>query len=254
MTPVVAIGNAAGSAGKTTTAVSLAALAGADRRVLVVDADAQATATQWLGAGPRAVSLGDVLLKQAEPRAAVIETSTPGVWLLPAASRLDGQVKEWERQIGAEQRLRRILDDVAADFDLVLIDLPGQISTMTVAGLVASDKALAVTRPTLKEINGVARFLTAVDEIRDAFARDTPATAGVIVCEVPPPNAGGLYAAAVQLAQETWPDLVGPTVRRSVRVPDSFAAGRPLPAVFPAAPVTADHRLVLDWLTARGIL
>ena len=50
---IIAVGNAAGSAGKTTTVVSLAALyAKAGRKVLVVDADAQANATRWLGVDP----------------------------------------------------------------------------------------------------------------------------------------------------------------------------------------------------------
>jgi chromosome partitioning protein len=254
MTQIIAIGNAAGSAGKTTTAVSLAALMAETRRVLLIDADAQATATRWSGVDPDQVevSIGDVLLRDATAAEAIIETESR-FSLIPATSSLDGQAKEWERHIGAEQRLRRALAEVSDRFDVILIDLPGQISTMTIAGLLASTAAIAVTRPTLKEVAGVSRFILTVAEVSDAFNHPASVEA-VVLCEVPPPNAGHLYRAAADLVRDTWPELVTPEVRRCVRVPDSFAAGQPLPARFPREPVTADYQAVQTWLEDAGIL
>ena len=54
---IIAVANAAGSAGKTTTVVTLAALlAEAGQRVVVVDLDGQANATRWLGVDPRTLA------------------------------------------------------------------------------------------------------------------------------------------------------------------------------------------------------
>ena len=50
---IITVANAAGSAGKTTTVVSLAAhLAERGRRVVVVDLDGQANSTRWFGLEP----------------------------------------------------------------------------------------------------------------------------------------------------------------------------------------------------------
>ena len=64
---VIAVPTAAGSAGKTTTVVSLATILGArGRRVLVIDGDPQATATEWLGVDPDEPQphIGAVLLRR----------------------------------------------------------------------------------------------------------------------------------------------------------------------------------------------
>ena len=65
---VVPVVNQAGSSGKTTTVVTLAALlAQGGARVLVIDLDGQANATTWLGVDPNTVSpsIADVLLRRA---------------------------------------------------------------------------------------------------------------------------------------------------------------------------------------------
>ena len=52
---IITIANQKGGAGKTTIAMSIAgALALRSTKVLVVDADAQGTATQWAGSAPEA--------------------------------------------------------------------------------------------------------------------------------------------------------------------------------------------------------
>lgn len=139
MTKVIAVANASGSAGKTTTVVSLADLLGRTQRVLVVDADAQGTATAWLGHDPYALTatLGDVLLRRTSPESAVLATKVKGVSLLPSNRSLEPATIQLDSAIGPEQRLRLALAKLEAD--VVLIDCPGSVSTITISGLVAAD-------------------------------------------------------------------------------------------------------------------
>ncbi|MDR1768336.1 MAG: AAA family ATPase, partial [Propionibacteriaceae bacterium] len=139
----IAVGNMAGSAGKTTTVVTLAALhAQLGRKVLVIDADAQANATQWLGVDPdaAAATTGSVLLRRASIRDAATGTNTPNIDVVPSNRTLDADLFHLATAVGAHNRLRSALADLDG-YDLVLVDCPGSGSTMTVAALAAADQA-----------------------------------------------------------------------------------------------------------------
>ena len=253
MPKILAVANASGSAGKTTTVVSLADLIGRTRKVVVVDADAQGTATLWLGHDPDELTatLGHVLLRRAAPESALLKTKTRGVTLLPSNRTLDQMAMSLNSVIGPEQRLRLALDKVAAD--VILIDCPGSVSTITISGLVAADAVLTVTQPTLKEAKGVPEMLDAVESVREAFNPDLQ-FAGVVPCIVPPRNQGQVYIDSLNALRHAYGDDLAPPVRRSSQVAASFTKGIPLPSFAPSSPATADYKAVHSWLMERGVL
>ena len=252
----IAIGNAAGSAGKTTSAVTLAALvAQTGQRVLLIDADAQGTATHWCGitVGEGQATIADLLLGTATIGDVIVSTAVEGLLLVPAAADLEPTMVEIERKRGAELRLRKALDGYT-QADVVIIDCPGAVSTLTVSALVVADAAITVTQPTVKEIQGISRYADTVTDVADLYQRTGLERRAIIPCIVPPKTAGQLYSDGLQLLTDTWPDLVTPTIRRTVRVPESHAHGTPLPVWDPNGDVTGDYRSVLAWLTERGVL
>lgn len=251
---VIAVANAAGSAGKTTTVVTIAALLATSQRVLVVDLDAQANSTRWLGTDPTTVelSVGDVLLYRAETPDAVVETNTPGVQLLPATRRLDSDVLKLRDEIGAEMRLKAALADV--DVDVVLIDCPGSLGMATVAAFVAADSIVTVTQPTLKELEGISETITTVRSVARTYARPSLTLNAIVPCIVPPKSSGRLYGEAMDLLHSTYEGLVTPSVRRSVRAAESYSNAEPLPTFAPRDLVTEDYRSVADDLRDRGVL
>jgi chromosome partitioning protein len=249
MTTTVAVGNGAGSAGKSTLVVNWAALMGRDGlAVLVVDADAQASAGLGLGVDPPvgAPTLGDVLLKTASLADAVVTSPVPGVSVVPASRALDGQTQRLRAMPAPELRLRRALDQ-AAGFDVVLIDCPGSLDLMTGAALMAADAAVTVAFPTEKEIGGLPEWFAAVAAWADAADRPGLTCRAVVPCQVPPPNAGAIYTAGMDLLAQpgqAWSGLVTPAVRRSTKVPESFNLRRPVVDAFPQAAVADDYRAV----------
>jgi len=252
----IAVGNAAGSAGKSTTVTSLAAIAAEDgKKVLIVDGDAQATATRWVGIDPLHcdLNIGNVLLKEATADEAIIPTPVEGVFLLPAATNFDGVVTQLAAMRGAERRMRNFLRDVHG-FGLVLIDCPGSLNIITASAIVAADHVVTVATPTMKEVEGTPRFMRLVDDLADEHDL-TIRVDGIVPCMVPPANAGAIYRESYDLlVSGPWADRITPMVRRSTRVPDSYASRVPLPILYPQEPVTIDYRGVYEWLTTRRIL
>lgn len=254
MTRVIAVPTAAGSAGKTTTVVALAAILGArGRRVLVIDGDPQATATEWLGVDPDEPEhdIGAVMLGQATLEQATIAVDVPGVQLVPASAGLDGDLIEVGRLIGPEQRLRRALHGV--DADLVLIDCPGAIGPFTLYALVAATACVTVTQPTAKELRGLPKLEALVAEVADMYNPGLT-MAAIVPCIVPAANQGRLYSDAMTQLQHAYGELVTPPVRRTTRIPEAHSHSIPLPIHAPADPATGDYQAIADWLTQREVM
>ena len=138
----VAITNAKGGVGKSTTAINLAvALAELGRRVLLVDADPSGNAT--LGFSPTgipALGLADVLLEGIPFAQVRHDTGIEHLDLIPPGSRL-GQCSD---QMGSTQglgqgrefRIRRSIRGLT-DYDLVLFDTSPVLTPLNVAILYA---------------------------------------------------------------------------------------------------------------------
>jgi chromosome partitioning protein len=249
----LSIANQAGSAGKSTTAVTLAALlAELGYSVRLIDLDAQSNASYHLGISQPALTSGDVLLNRATLAEAEIQTSVPGLTLVPASPQLDNDAVELARTLGGEQRLRLALE-AANVVDVTIIDCPGALSVLTIAALVASDFAITVTQPTIKELEGIPKMEQTIADVSGAY--NPKLRLGAIVpCIVPPATAGGLYGEAMQLLTDNYGELITPGARRSVRVPEAYSHQTPLTIHAPREPITDDYRAIAKALQDKGLL
>lgn len=127
---VIAVSGTKGGIGKTSIAVFLACEAmRRGRRVLLIDADPQATARTW----------ADVAAERAQP--------TPTVIAMGATMHKPGQ-----------------LDKASSSFDLVLIDVPGRLDAIQRSALLASDLALLPCGPSAAESWAMAATVDLVTE------------------------------------------------------------------------------------------
>lgn len=252
---ILAVAGAAGSSGKSTTVAALAALLGADgKRVVVIDADAQGTVTQWMGLQPdeAELTLADVLLRKEPISNAIVSTAVPGVKIIPGNDHLHAVGLQLPAMRGGEVRLRNALKDLPSDVDSVLIDCPGSLQSISISAMVAADHVITVAFPTMKEIQGIPALMDALEEVRELL-NDRVRLSGIIPCMVPPSSQGKVYSEALSLLSRTYGDLVTPAVRRSSQVAVSHAAGSPLPVHAPRERVTRDYRDVYAWFHKRGV-
>lgn len=166
---VVAIANQKGGVGKSTTAINLAAsLAMQGHRTLIVDLDPQGNASSGLGIdrGRIVVSMYDVLLKESAIEDAIEPTGVRDLFVVPATIDLAGAEIELVSVFSREQRLRRSLEPVRTDYDVILVDCPPSLGLLTVNALAASDEVLIPIQCEYYALEGLSQLLQNIDLVK----------------------------------------------------------------------------------------
>ena len=165
---IIAVANQKGGVGKTTTAVNLAAaLARTPKRVLLVDLDPQGNATMGSGIDKRELraSTTDVLLEEMHAQAAIVRTAEE-FDLLPGNIDLTAAEIELMDEDGREQRLKRALDSVRANYDFIIIDCPPALSLLTLNALTAADSVLVPMQCEYYALEGLSALLDTIEALK----------------------------------------------------------------------------------------
>lgn len=143
---VYAVVNQKGGAGKTTSALTLAAVwASWGLRVRLIDGDPQTgSATYWLPPqypdGDPRYTLRDVYLGNCSLDEATYPTTVPGLFIVPS----DGTLDEVERAhiAGSDLAMKAALADTKLDIDIEIFDTRPTLGTLTVSAMAASHELL----------------------------------------------------------------------------------------------------------------
>jgi chromosome partitioning protein len=168
VTTTIAVVNQKGGVGKTTTVASLgAALVEQGQRVLLVDLDPQSGLTFSLGIDPEDVdiTIGNVLLGTKKADDAIVVTED-GMHLLPSNITVAQDEEALVNRTGREQRLRVALDQVAHDYDWILVDCPPTLGVLTVGALSASQQVLVPLQAETLSHRGVGQLLDTVHDVK----------------------------------------------------------------------------------------
>lgn len=250
----VAVLSLKGGVGKTTVVLGLASAAmRRGVRTLVVDLDPQCNATTCLEPESTGKELNDVL-------------ASPTVDVMRAAIGRSGWGDEVDVLVGSEtaelnngidqQQLPKLASalsewDASGDqppYQLVLLDCPPSLGGLTRSALVAAERALLVTEPTIFAVSGVQRAFEAVQTERANNPRLQPL--GVVVNRVRP------RSHEHQFRIEELREIFGPLVM-PVSLPDRLAVQQAQGACIPihlwGTPGAREVALAFNLLLARAL-
>ena len=166
---ILALVNNKGGVGKTTTAVNLAAaLAATKRQVLLVDLDAQGSASLSLGVPRDQLDPGiaAVLLEGIPVRDAVQDTTMEDLKLLPGSMELANADLRLTGFQTPQRVLEEALQPIRASYDVILLDCPPSLSLLTVNALVAADRYIVPVQPQYLALQGLVNLEEAVERVR----------------------------------------------------------------------------------------
>ena len=220
----IAVMQAKGGSGKTTTALCLAVgMARRGMRTLLVDADSQGNASMTMldgqGAGPP--TLGNVLLGQVEASRAIRSTRVDGLDLLPADARLADAALLLADQIGREHRFRRALDPIDGDYDALVVDCPPQLSLVTVNVLAGVDEVIVPVDAGIYAVSGLGQLQQAVADVVEYLGNRTLRIAGLVLTRTHANRA--TRDIADQLRAAYGPLVYSASIPHSVKVEEAHA-------------------------------
>lgn len=171
---ILSIANQKGGVGKTTTCANLGiGLVQEGKRVLMVDADPQASLTISLGwnqpdALPVTLStlMGRALMDEPIHAEEAILHHAEGVDVLPASIELSGMEVSLVNAMSRETVLRQVLDGVKRQYSHILIDCMPSLGMLTVNALAASDRALIPVQAQCLSAKGLEQLLQTVSKVR----------------------------------------------------------------------------------------
>lgn len=179
---IIIIANHKGGVGKTTTAISLAAaFAERQQKVLLLDLDPKANATDWLGVPVKTRGIFSALCEDTKLMDCIQPSAFPGIDVAPATEWLTRADHLLTQQPQPTTVLQCQLKRLPAQWSWLLIDTAPTVDMLLINALVAAQAVLIPTEAHALAIETLVKFLRTIKLVQ---TRLNPALTleGIFVC------------------------------------------------------------------------
>lgn len=229
MTKILAFANQKGGVGKTTSAINVAAALGAlGKKVLLIDLDPQGNCTSGIGLDKRKISLSsyEVLVEDADPKKAIVDTGFKGLFALPGTMELAGAELQLSAGTKRERALTEALKKLDGEFDYMIMDCPPSLGLLTLNGLVAAQEVIVPMQCEYFALEGLSQLLYTINLVKKMY-NPSLKLGGVILTMFD--GRLNLSLAVAQEIKKYFPNEVfRNTVPRNVRLSEAPSHGKPV--------------------------
>jgi len=170
MRKVISIANQKGGVGKTTTAINLSAtLATAEKKTLLIDCDAQGNASSGLGINREKSAeknLYSALINKVPLQDVILPTCIPFLDAVAANQDLVGIEVEFVQIQEREKQLKRLIRELDAEYDFVILDCPPSLGFLTLNALVASSSVIVPLQCEYFALEGLGQLMSTLKLVK----------------------------------------------------------------------------------------
>lgn len=251
MKKIVSIINQKGGVGKSTTAESLAAgLSLRGYKTLAVDLDAQGNLTYTFGADNTGATVLEVLTGDATAAEAIKRTQSCDV--LPASKALAG-ADAYIKETGKEYRLKEALENVADQYDYIIIDTPPALGILTVNALTACQSVIIPSQADIYSIQGIEQLSETMKPVKK-YCNPGLEIEGILLTRYSARSVLSREVADMleELAAKLGTNLFKTKIREAIAVKEAQISQQSLFEYSPKAKPTEDYNALIDELIGEG--
>jgi chromosome partitioning protein len=227
---IIAVCNQKGGVGKTTTTISLgAALAEQGRRVLLVDFDPQGALSVGLGIQPHDIdaTIYNLLMQRdVTPQDVLHKTGVHGMDLLPSNIDLSGAEVQLVHEVGREYVLGGVLEPLAAEYDVIMIDCQPSLGLLTINALACANGVLIPLECEYFAMRGVALLMETIDKVSRRL--NTKLSIDGLLATMYDSRTLHTREVLASMVNGFGDQVFHTVINRTVRFPDATVAGEPI--------------------------
>lgn len=251
MKKIVTVTNQKGGTGKSTTASALAAgLSLRGYKSLAVDLDAQGNLTYTFGADNTGATVLEVLTGDATAAEAIKHTQSCDV--LPANKALAG-ADAYIKETGKEYRLKEALENVADQYDYIIIDTPPALGILTVNALTACQSVIIPSQADIYSIQGIEQLSETMKPVKK-YCNPGLEIEGILLTRYSARSVLSREVADMleELAAKLGTKLFKTKIREAIAVKEAQISQQSLFEYSPKAKPTEDYNALIDELIGEG--
>lgn len=252
MSQIIAICNQKGGVGKTTTTIHVGVgLAASGKRVLLVDADPQASMTVALGyqsglAATLSPILHGIMQDDTIDTYAGILHHAEGIDLIAADIGLASVELAMISAMAREYVMRQALAPLVATYDYILIDCPPTLSMLTLNALTAADHVMIPVTPQYLAAKGLELLLNTISKVQRQLNSGIVID-GILMTMVTPQTIN--CKDIIAIIESTYANhirIYKSRIPRTVRLPESSANGQSIYLTDPSGKAAVAYRALVE--------